>query len=447
MRTLNEQYQLLKEGKGHKDVFLKEARRKFPQWIRNASTLKETTTILKNKGIINENIVDTKAVNQLVSPPKESYETAFANFLKEAKAEEKKVSEEVEEKLSHNYNYKDKEDPNNMIFDQIMKGYYTEMKNPKNSEKTMEELKDMVIKNLAKDPIYYTKNGQFGIDGLGYQTEAPGLGKGKQVKDAGPGGGYGTPTKKDFPEGQVGTGFVEVPKKVEGSGLVVVAALNENKDSDNTTENLHEQKLRKVINNIIREELNENVQKELKSIDKEAEIETIKMKIERIEAAIEKRQNQLSKLDEDEDLKNLTDKKKLKALGKDVKVLEKAKAKLEKTLDKLTGKKKKEVLDEDTVTEAEGDAEDAGELADELERAKEAADALADTELFEDEETMSEIATEAETMFEKLTGRDGGSGKMNEMDALKEVLSQFTEKSDMTFIEKHLMDKYDLGNA
>ena len=445
MRTLNEQYQLLKEGKGHKDVFLKEARSKFPQWIRNASTLKETTTILKNKGIINENIVDTKAVNQLVSPSKESYETAFQNFLKEAKAEEKKVSKEVEDNLDHNYNYKDKEDPNNMIFDQIMKGYYTEMKNPKNSEKTMEELKDIVIKNLAKDPIYYTKNGQFGIDGLGYQTEAPGLGRGKQVKDAGPGGGYGTPTKKDFPEGQVGTGFVEVPKKVEGSGLVVVATLNENKDSNNTTENLHEQKLRKVINNIIREELNENVQKELKSIDKEAEVETIKMKIERIEAAIEKRQNQLSKLDEDEDLKNLTDKKKLKALGKDVKVLEKAKAKLEKTLAKLTGKKKK-VL-EDTVTEAEGDADDAAELADELERAKEAADSLADTELFEDEETMSEIATEAETMFEKLTGRDGGSGKMNEMDALKEVLSQFTEESDMTFIKKHLMDKYDLGNA
>ena len=445
MRTLNEQYQLLKEGKGHKDVFLKEARSKFPQWIRNASTLKETTTILKNKGIINENIVDAKPINELVSPQKESYETAFQNFLKETKAEEKKVSKEVEDNLDHNYPYKDKEDPNNMIFDQIMKGYYTEMKNPKNSEKTMEELKDMVIKNLAKDPIYYTKNGQFGIDGLGYQTEAPGLGRGKQVKDAGPGGGYGTPTKKDFPEGQVGTGFVEVPKKVEGSGLVVVATLNENKDSDNTTENLHEQKLRKVINNIIREELNENVQKELKSIDKEAEVETIKMKIERIEAAIEKRQNQLSKLDEDEDLKNLTDKKKLKALGKDVKVLEKAKAKLEKTLAKLTGKKKK-VL-EDTVTEAEGDADDAAELADELERAKEAADSLADTELFEDEETMSEIATEAETMFEKLTGRDGGSGKMNEMDALKDVLSQFTEESDMTFIEKHLMGKYDLGNV
>ena len=154
------------------------------------------------------------------------------------------------------------------------------------------------------------------------KQKLPGLGKGTQVKDAGPGGGYGTPTKKKFPEGDVGTGYIEVPKKIKGSGLEVknVTTLNENKDSNNTTENLHEQKLRKVINNIIREELNENVQKELKSIDKEAEVETIKIKIERIEAAIEKRQTQLSKLDEDEDLKNLTDKKKLKAIGKDIKV-------------------------------------------------------------------------------------------------------------------------------
>ena len=199
----------------------------------------------------------------------------------------------------------------------------------------------MVIKNLAKDPIYYTKNGQFGIEDLGYQEETPGLGRGKQVKDAGPGGGYGTPTKKDFPEGQVGTGYIEVPDKIEGSGIIVkdVTTLNENKDSNNITENLHEQKLRKVINSIIREELNENVQKELKSIDKEAEVETIKIKIERIEAAIEKRQTQLSKLDEDEDLKNLTDKKKLKALGKDIKVLEKAKAKLEITADQMTSAK------------------------------------------------------------------------------------------------------------
>ena len=350
MKTLNEQHKLIKEGKGHKGVFLKEAKVQFPQWIRNAATYKEVTTILKDKGIINENLISLGAVNQSVSPQKESYETAFENFLEEAKkkkedsvkAEAKEVSKEVKDYNSKNFDRKDMENPDNLIFDQVMKGYYTEMKNPKNSEKTMDELKKIVFKNLAKDSIYYTKNGQFGVEDLGYETEAPGLGKGTQVKDAGPGGGYGTPTKKKFPEGDVGTGYIEVPKKIKGSGLEVknVTTLNENKDSDNISENLHEQKLRKVINNIIREELNENVQKELKSIDKEAEVETIKMKIERIEAAIEKRQAQLSKLDEDEDLKNLTDKKKLKALGKDIKVLEKAKAKLEKTLVKLTGKKK-----------------------------------------------------------------------------------------------------------
>ena len=180
------------------------------------------------------------------------------------------------------------------------------------------------------------------------------------------------------------------------------------------------------------------------------------MKIERIEAAIEKRQSQLSKLDEDEDLKNLTDKKKLKAIGKDIKVLEKAKAKLEKTLAKLTGKKKKEVLDEDTVTEAEGDADDAKELADELERAKTAADDLAGTELFEEDdeidyrkESLTKIANEAEEMFEKLTGRDGSPDGLDDMDALENVLSEFPAYmgEEIEFVEKHLMGKYDLGNA
>jgi hypothetical protein len=31
-----------------------------------------------------------------------------------------------------------------------MMGYYTEMKDPKNVDKTMQELKDMVLKNLAE---------------------------------------------------------------------------------------------------------------------------------------------------------------------------------------------------------------------------------------------------------------------------------------------------------
>ena len=33
------------------------------------------------------------------------------------------------------------------------------------------------LKNLKKDKLYYTKNAAFGIEGIGYTDEAPGLGK------------------------------------------------------------------------------------------------------------------------------------------------------------------------------------------------------------------------------------------------------------------------------
>jgi hypothetical protein len=72
-----------------------------------------------------------------------------------------------------------------------MKGYYAEMKDPKNADKTMQQLKDIVLKNLSKDPIYYTKDGQFGVKGLGYETEVPGLGTPKEAKGKYKSSGYG----------------------------------------------------------------------------------------------------------------------------------------------------------------------------------------------------------------------------------------------------------------
>ncbi len=88
--------------------------------------------------------------------------------------------------------------------------------------------------------------------------------------------------------------------------------------------------------------LNENVHKRLKEIDGEVANEVIQSKLNKVQEEIEKRQSQLNMLDENEDLKDLTDGKKIKALQKEIKLLEKAKAKLEKS---MKGKKK-EVLDE-----------------------------------------------------------------------------------------------------
>jgi hypothetical protein len=199
-----------------------------------------------------------------------------------------------------------------------MTGYDAEMKDPKNADKTMQELKDIVMKNLQKDPIHYTKEGQFGVKDLGYTTEAPGLGEPKEAKGKWKASGYG-----DLKES--------------------IQPMNE-----------EENKLRKVIREMIAEELSkdskvslkESVEKELAEINKEAEHEILETKLQKISDAIERRQSQLGKLDEDEDMKALTDKKKVKEIEKDIKALEKAKAKLEKVLSKKGSKAKKEVIDE-----------------------------------------------------------------------------------------------------
>ena len=192
MKTLTEQYRSVKEGKGPKDVFLKEAKRQFPNLVTNAATFKEASTILKQKGIISENYVDLKPINNVIERKKEGFENAFANFLAEAeaKAEEKKVTKEVEDIDENNYDYEDKKDPNNMIFGQIQMGYYFEMKQEKNADKTIDEIKDIVFKNLAKDPIYYTKNGQFGVE-VGYTDDNVALGEPVEPKGEYKSSGYG----------------------------------------------------------------------------------------------------------------------------------------------------------------------------------------------------------------------------------------------------------------
>jgi small-conductance mechanosensitive channel len=122
-----------------------------------------------------------------------------------------------------------------------------------------------------------------------------------------------------------------------------------------------EQTLREVVRKMIDEELTsinetsnsqplrEGVEKDLADINKEAEHEVLQAKLDKIDALIDHRRSKLSKLDEDEDMKALTDKKKVKELEKDIKKLEVARKKIEKMMSKFKGKKaeSKEVIDED----------------------------------------------------------------------------------------------------
>jgi hypothetical protein len=374
-KTLQDQYLLIKEGKGHKGVFLTEAKRQFPNIVRNAATFEEATASLITKNIISENVVGLTAINSPFEPKKkESYETAFESFLAEAKkknedekvkAEEKKVSKPVEEDLSHNYDNSDDKNPDNMIFDQIMTGYYAEMKDPKNADKTMQELKDIVFKNLTKDPIHYTKDGQFGVKDLGYVTDHPGLGEPKEAKGKYKSSGYG-----DLKEG-VEKFVSDVKDAVTGkkdskfTPEEIKAKLKQKREAElkrrkEAGESLEELAIRKVVQEMIDAELNEMVQpsnieplresveKDLADINKEAEHEVLQAKLDKIDALIDHRRSKLSKLDEDEDMKALTDKKKVKELEKDIKKLEVARKKVEKMMSKFKGKKaaSKEVIDE-----------------------------------------------------------------------------------------------------
>jgi len=586
-KTLQDQYLSIKEGKGHVGVFLTEAKRQFPNIVRNAATFDEAVASLKTKNIISENVLMVMPAI-MDRPKKESYETAFEAFLAEArkakenedekvKAEEKKVSKPVEKDLEKNFDYSDEKNPDNMIFDQIMMGYYAEMKDPKNADKTMQELKDIVFKNLSKDPIHYTKDGQFGIKDLGYVTEHPGLGEPKEAKGKYKSSGYGdlnesqinemsekdiammdeldlkskltsmgvTPIvvnsilstkgieglrdslrnklkdraigfkeskeievfkekvkkafteksgkkfsseeieaklnklypgraerKKDTPEEsklrEVIREMVDaeleeayqlvnirprtsdkereerdpqdqypaISSKLEdflrsrkylrfsGDKIVILSRLIEpinflkavRNDVDltptdkefvkflSTSDNigttfqlpsegimqdytlLYNVKLnrngklsffkpapKKAMEEEMMESLRESVEKDLADINKEAEHEVLQAKLDKIDALIDHRRSKLSKLDEDEDMKALTDKKKVKELEKDIKKLEQAKSKVEKMMSKFKGKKK-EVIDEteedlDVASEYLEDAEsrlDAGQDVDSI---------------------------------------------------------------------------------
>jgi hypothetical protein len=197
MKTLQEQFNLIKEGKGAKDVFLKTAKAQFPDMIRNASTFEEATSILKQRSVISENwgVVCKPTIN---TDP--NWFKIFEESVHDAKIEEKKPTKEVVDLETKGYDYKTKENTDNLFGAEFLKGYYAEIKDPKNEEKTVEQIKSIVAKNLAKDPLYYVKNSAFGVKGIGYTKEAPGLGESKPLKGKHKSSGYGDLPKKKLNE-------------------------------------------------------------------------------------------------------------------------------------------------------------------------------------------------------------------------------------------------------
>lgn len=150
-KTLQDQYNLIKEGKGNKFNFINQVRRMFPNFITPSTSYNDAVTILKQKQIITEMSSEVKPQEQI-------------DWIKV-------FEEKTKSPLDNQYDYKDNKSFNNEDFQQFLKGYYAEIKDPANDDKTSDQIKDIVLKNLAKDPMFYTKDGVFGIKGIGYKQE------------------------------------------------------------------------------------------------------------------------------------------------------------------------------------------------------------------------------------------------------------------------------------
>jgi hypothetical protein len=271
-KTLQQQYLLIKEGKGNKDEFLKSARRVFPEFIAPLTDYNTAVTILKNKSVLSE---ETKSFEK---------KNWFKIFEANIKADNKETEKELIDLETKNFDYKDKKNVDNVYGQSFLIGIEAEMGDPKNAKKTVEELKDIVAKNMAKDVNFYTKNGAFGVKGIGYtQQDQPKDPKGKHKSS-----GYGDLSEAKRP----------------------------------------------------------NISSEIKEIEKSNEALALEAKIKSIDEAIEKRQSKLS-IAESEELAEMIDPKMVKTLQKEIKELEKYKAKASKLYEKLTGSKKQEVIDED----------------------------------------------------------------------------------------------------
>jgi hypothetical protein len=203
MKTLQQEYQLIKEGKGNKDHFLKIARNMFPEHITSGNDYTSAVHILKSKNLLSEAIGGV--ITQSQTQPNwfkifnEKIEEAIGVKDKTEYGDQNtfKADKEVETILDKaNFDYKDPKNIDNLYGQSFLLGYLTEMGDPKNAKKTVDELKAIVAKNMAKDINYYHVNASFGIKGIGYKTEVVGGGEPKAPKGKYKSSGYGDLDKK-----------------------------------------------------------------------------------------------------------------------------------------------------------------------------------------------------------------------------------------------------------
>ena len=402
-----------------------------------------------DKELINEElgqIVTLKPLVQMESSIKEPFWSKFENFLAEGgtleplvnnedkvkynskeqdekiKADPKlkfemdnklggsyKVSDAVENIDSHNYDYDPKvENINNVNAQEVLSGVQLEINY--NKELSLDEAMELAVKNLAKDPLHYVKEGQFGVKGLGYkegkqqQSDGEtygGSGFSSKLKD---GGDSFIPVKesKETLKGLVKESLGQVmtsgnPNSYAAqSGAIINQMMAEKEEAklpmdetedegtavsysearekaveasqdkagmeeearpdyaDIDGDGDKEETMKKAASDKKKKPKKETIDSKLAEIGKQGDVVKMEAQINFLDEVIEEKSTRLSSISEDENLSELVDKQKMKEMQKEVKLLEKKKAQMEKVYEKMCGKayKKTEIVDEVDTNES-----------------------------------------------------------------------------------------------
>ena len=381
----------------------------------------------KDKELLNEElgqIVTLKPINTIEASAKDPFWTKFENFLAEGgtleplvnnedkvkyntkeqdekvKANPKlkyemdsklagsyKISDGVENIDSHNYDYDPKvENINNVNAQEVLSGVQLEINY--NKELSLDEAMELAVKNLAKDPLHYVKEGQFGVQGLGYK-------EGKQQQNDGESyGGSGFSTK--LKDGGDSMELVKESKELvlEAFGQVVTSGnpnslaaqsgniirqmmaekeeekklpMDEMEDegtavsySDTTSEAAKpdfadidgdgdkKESMKQAAKDKKKKVKKESIDSKLAEIGKEAEKVKMEAQLDFLHDHIQEKVDRVSSIQEDENLSELIDKTKMKQMQREIKDLERKKMKMERIYEKSCGSKysKKEMVDE-----------------------------------------------------------------------------------------------------
>ena len=337
-KTIQEQYNQIKKGKGSKELFLKEVKRNYPHMIVNSATFKQAEEILLNRSVITENLAgvvnptkspdwfkifdknmeiikEANPKNPNRYPPLHIAQTDASKADEAVKADVKKPNKDVVDLETKGYDYKDEKNWDNLNGEEFRLGVKFEMDKVRETVsdadlgEAIKKAQETVAKNLAKDPLYYIKNAMFGVDKIGYTDDWPGI----------------KPSKSDKME----------PVKLKENKMISLVNILENGPLG------EKPKAKKRVKK-------ETLDSKLAEIDKQAQIVALETKIAHVDEIIEKKNTRLSMVTEDENLSELADKTKIKAMQREVKDLERRKIKMEKLYEKMSGKSyKKPVVDED----------------------------------------------------------------------------------------------------